>query len=230
LLQGTEYVRRLDTKIAAESQDLAKFPVFFPVSREFGAGWAIGLLLQNESLNVIVTELLRSCSNAFREIVDHRLVLIGDVGDPSRQGEHRVEVWHRQQLRLALGQPFPRRRALARGGHWTQDKYLVDTEAMNKSAPSVALSAGGGNTMVRESNDSGRVGAALVSTISGGGSTHQDRVLSSYFEYHHEARTHLSLDKDCPRPRPVQLPTAGHNIIAFPEVGGLHHRYERRAA
>jgi hypothetical protein len=27
----------------------------------------------------------------------------------------------------------------------------------------------------------------------------------------------------------VQLASAG-NIIAFPEVGGLHHRYERRAA
>ena len=59
---------------------------------------------------------------------------------------------------------------------------------------------------------------------------HLRRVLSSYFQYHHEARTHLSLDKDCPRPRPVQLLSAGHNIIAFPEVGGLHHRYERRAA
>src|SRR6266545_274044 len=37
-------------------------------------------------------------------------------------------------------------------------------------------------------------------------------------------------DKDCPRPRAVQLPFTGANIIAFPEVGGLHHRYERRAA
>jgi putative transposase len=59
---------------------------------------------------------------------------------------------------------------------------------------------------------------------------HLRRVLSSYFQYHHDARTHLSLDKDCPRPRPVQLPCAGNNIIAFPDVGGLHHRYERRAA
>jgi putative transposase len=59
---------------------------------------------------------------------------------------------------------------------------------------------------------------------------HLRRVLSSYFRYHHEARTHLSLNKDCPWPRPVQLPSAGHNIIALPEVGGLHHRYERRAA
>jgi putative transposase len=58
---------------------------------------------------------------------------------------------------------------------------------------------------------------------------HLRRVLSSYFQYHHDARTHLSLDKDCPHPRPVQPASAG-NIIAFPEVGGLHHRYERRAA
>ena len=58
---------------------------------------------------------------------------------------------------------------------------------------------------------------------------HLRRVLSSYFRYHHEARTHLSLDKDCPQSRPTYLPTAG-TIISFPEVGGLHHRYERRAA
>jgi len=58
---------------------------------------------------------------------------------------------------------------------------------------------------------------------------HLRRVLSSYFQYHHDIRTHLSLGKDCPRPRPIQSPSAG-NIIAFPEVGGLHHRYERRAA
>ncbi len=45
---------------------------------------------------------------------------------------------------------------------------------------------------------------------------HLRRVLSSYFQYHHEARTHLSLNKDCPWPRPVQLPSAGHNITAFP--------------
>jgi hypothetical protein len=35
--------------------------------------------------------------------------------------------------------------------------------------------------------------------------------------------------KDCPETRPIHPPTAG-KIIAFPEVGGLHHRYERRAA
>ena len=58
---------------------------------------------------------------------------------------------------------------------------------------------------------------------------HLRRVLSSYFQYHHQTRTHLSLDKDCPETRQIPTPTAG-KIIAFPEVGGLHHRYERRAA
>jgi transposase InsO family protein len=58
---------------------------------------------------------------------------------------------------------------------------------------------------------------------------HLRRVLSSYFRYHHDSRTHLSLGKDCPRSRPIQ-PLSSGNTIVFPEVGGLHHRYERRGA
>jgi putative transposase len=58
---------------------------------------------------------------------------------------------------------------------------------------------------------------------------HLRHVLSGYFQYHHRTRTHLSPDKDCPQPRPIQPLSAG-KVIAFPEVGGLHHRYERRAA
>jgi transposase InsO family protein len=58
---------------------------------------------------------------------------------------------------------------------------------------------------------------------------HLRGVLSRYFQYHQQTRTHLSLDKDCPETRPIHPPTIG-KIIAFPEVGGLHHRYERRAA
>ena len=58
---------------------------------------------------------------------------------------------------------------------------------------------------------------------------HLRRVLSAYFEYHHRSRTHLLLAKDCPEPRPIQPPAAG-TVVAFPQVGGLHFRYERRAA
>src|SRR2546430_12242812 len=38
-----------------------------------------------------------------------------------------------------------------------------------------------------------------------------------------------SLNKDAPISRAVAPPTTG-NIVAVPEVGGLHHRYEWRAA
>jgi transposase InsO family protein len=58
---------------------------------------------------------------------------------------------------------------------------------------------------------------------------HLRRTLSSYVQYYHRTRTHLSLDKDCPQTRPISPPTEG-KIVAFPEIGGLHHRYERRAA
>jgi transposase InsO family protein len=55
------------------------------------------------------------------------------------------------------------------------------------------------------------------------------RHVKSFMAYYHESRTHLSLAKDTPQPRPVQLPELGP-VVALPEVGGLHHRYERRAA
>jgi putative transposase len=53
--------------------------------------------------------------------------------------------------------------------------------------------------------------------------------LKLYFNYYHGARTHLSLAKDTPETRPIQPPDLG-SVIELPEVGGLHHRYERRAA
>ena len=61
------------------------------------------------------------------------------------------------------------------------------------------------------------------------GERHLRRVLVRYFAYYHQARTHLSLDKDAPDSRPIEPPERG-TIIPIPEVGGLHHRYIRHAA
>jgi transposase InsO family protein len=55
------------------------------------------------------------------------------------------------------------------------------------------------------------------------------RVLASYVAYYTRSRTHLALAKDSPEPRPVQSAFTGR-IVATPEVGGLHHRYDRLAA
>jgi putative transposase len=58
---------------------------------------------------------------------------------------------------------------------------------------------------------------------------HLRRLLTSYFQYYHHWRTHRALDMDCPVPRPVQRPEVG-SIWEVPDMGGLHHHYERRAA
>ena len=55
------------------------------------------------------------------------------------------------------------------------------------------------------------------------------RILKTYFEYYEHSRTHLSLEKDVPTSRAVQTRNVG-SVIQLPQVGGLHHRYERRAA
>jgi putative transposase len=52
---------------------------------------------------------------------------------------------------------------------------------------------------------------------------HLHRVLSSYFQYYRDARTHSTISS-CTAILHRQY------IIGLPEVGGLHHRYERRAA
>ena len=64
--------------------------------------------------------------------------------------------------------------------------------------------------------------AKVVASGSNGAAT-------GYLAYYHGWRTHLSLEKDAPTPRFVQTTIEGR-VMAFPEVGGLHHHYERRAA
>jgi len=55
------------------------------------------------------------------------------------------------------------------------------------------------------------------------------RIVSSYARYYNRTRTHLALAKDAPEPRGIQARVMGR-IVALPEVGALHHRYERVAA
>ena len=55
------------------------------------------------------------------------------------------------------------------------------------------------------------------------------RVLDDFVRYYNESRTHLSLAKNSPSGR-IRTALPGGAVIAFPEAGGLHHRYERMAA
>jgi transposase InsO family protein len=56
------------------------------------------------------------------------------------------------------------------------------------------------------------------------GERHLCHLLRSYMHYYNGARTHLSLKKDAPIPRAIQV--VGR-IQPTPILGGLHHQYGR---
>ena len=58
---------------------------------------------------------------------------------------------------------------------------------------------------------------------------HLRRIVARYLDYYHDWRTHLSLSMDAPNPCRVHPPDRG-SVVAFPELGGLHHHSERLAA
>jgi transposase InsO family protein len=61
------------------------------------------------------------------------------------------------------------------------------------------------------------------------GERHLKRILSSYVDYYHSARTHLPLEKDSPDGRVVQ-PIEKGRMVELKRVCGLHHLYARMAA
>jgi transposase InsO family protein len=56
---------------------------------------------------------------------------------------------------------------------------------------------------------------------------HLKRTLASYIRYYHASRPHLGLEKQCPMERSIMK---HGSIVEIPELGGLHHRYERVTA
>ncbi len=58
---------------------------------------------------------------------------------------------------------------------------------------------------------------------------HARRLLDEFSAWYNQDRCHLSLAKDAPEHRPVEPPVMG-KVVALPRLGGLHHRYTRRAA
>jgi hypothetical protein len=74
-------------------------------------------------------------SRAEQQIVDDRLVLVGDWGDLGRQREDQVEIADRQQVGLAGGEPVPRCRTLTLG------TMAVATRVVGDAAVAAILAA-----------------------------------------------------------------------------------------
>jgi putative transposase len=63
------------------------------------------------------------------------------------------------------------------------------------------------------------------------GERHLGRLLRKYVRYYHRDRCHLGLGKNCQvGRRAMKRSGAQAKVIAFPRLGGLHHRYEWRTA
>jgi putative transposase len=58
---------------------------------------------------------------------------------------------------------------------------------------------------------------------------HLLRLVRQHAAYYNEDRSHMGLDGDAPVTRAVE-PREPGRLLALPRVGGLHHRYVRRAA
>src|SRR5689334_3439357 len=80
---------------------------------------------------------------AEQQVVDHRLVLVGNPTDLGRQGEDQVEVADRQQVGFASGKPVPRRRALAFGTMAVATRVISDP-AVATVLTALDMSAEGG--------------------------------------------------------------------------------------
>ena len=57
--------------------------------------------------------------------------------------------------------------------------------------------------------------------------SHLKRLLSAYVKYYHQDRTHCGLERRTPEKR-TRCSGRG-KVVAWPRVGGLHHRYQRAA-
>lgn len=59
---------------------------------------------------------------------------------------------------------------------------------------------------------------------------HLYRIFNEYIDdYYNTRRTHLGIDKECPVPREVD-PLENGEVVSLPILGGLHHRYYRKAS
>jgi transposase InsO family protein len=139
---------------------------------------------------------------------------------------HPTAAWTAQQLREA----FPwheARRFLIRDRDYAFDGLGETAKAMGIHEVLTAPHAPWQNAFVERFIGSAR--RECLDHVIVFNETGLQRLMNVYCAYYDRFRTHLSLDKDTPIPRSITKSGDG-DIVAIPQVGGLHHRYERRAA
>jgi putative transposase len=140
--------------------------------------------------------------------------------------EHPTAAWTAQQLREAF--PWDRApRYLLRDRDHAFHAWANTATAMDIQEVLTAPRSPWQNAYVERFIGSARrecLDHVLVFNATG-----LQRLMKRYCAYYEQSRTHLSLNKDTPIPRPIAALVDGR-VVAIPQVGGLHHRYDRQAA
>ena len=139
--------------------------------------------------------------------------------------QHPTSAWTRQQLREALPHDANARFLLHDRDTTFDAAFGRAVEAFGLTAVRTAPRSPWQNPYVERVI--GSIRRECLDHVIVFNERHLCRVLRTYVAYYQRSRTHLALGKDAPVERAVQ-PTG--RIVVRPEVGGLHHRYERQAA
>jgi transposase InsO family protein len=140
---------------------------------------------------------------------------------------HPTSAWTRQQLREAFSDHATARYLLHDGDVTFDAAFDRAVDAFGLTSLRTAPSSPWQNPYVERVI--GSIRRECLDHVVVFNERHLQRVLRSYLAYYHGSRTHLALGKDAPAARAIEPAGAGR-VVARPEVGGLHHRYERQAA
>ena len=140
---------------------------------------------------------------------------------------HPTSAWTRQQLRETFFEDATARFLLHDGDASFDAAFGRSVEAFGLTSVRTAPASPWQNPYVERVI--GSIRRECLDHVIVFSERHLRTVLRSYVAYYQRSRTHLTLGKDTPEARAVH-PAGPGRIVARPEVGGLHHRYERQAA
>ncbi len=138
---------------------------------------------------------------------------------------HPTSAWIAQQLREAF--PYKPEAEFMILDHDSKygDEVLVSIRAMDITPIRTAVGCSWQNGVAERWVGTCR--RELLDQVIAINESHLKRLLASFVRYYHEDRTHCGLGKQTPHSRTHCF---GQGVvIAWPRVGGLHHRYERVA-
>jgi putative transposase len=143
--------------------------------------------------------------------------------------EHPTSAWIVQQLRDAFPESCPYRHAIL--DHDTKfGSDVIDLLEASGVKPKLISPASPWQNGIAE-RWIGSCRRELLGHVIALNESHLRRLIRDYISYYHEDRIHDSLEKDAPATRAVSnKPDPSANLISFPRIGGLHHRYDWQQA